>query len=144
MTLIQRTDIRAHRKDIWNLNSWRTIQWRELNTIWKLKIVGKYYVAVRAVSGKIGLGVPGGKNEGKTFKLAIANARKGMICIRKSFYREDNSGNKHTLPRPVRAKNGKLRASAYPAPCGTGIAHPMARGFFNLAGIEHCILKNSS
>ena len=108
------------------------------------KVRWKYYVAVGTVGGKIGLGVRCGKNKEKTFKLAVANAKKGMIRIPKSHYREDDSGNKHTLPRSVTGKYGKLRASADPAPRGTGIAHPLARVFFNLAGIEDCLLKINS
>ena len=108
------------------------------------KVRWKYYVAVGTVSGKIGLGVQCGKSKEKTFKLAVANAKRAMIRIPQSCSREDDSGNKQTLPRSVTGKYEKLRASADPAPRGTGIAHPMARVFFILAGIEDCILKINS
>ena len=84
-----------------------------------------------------------GGDKTKAFKRAVRNAKKSMITISRACYNDNDTGRQHTVPRPVIARHGSQRIEIDPAPRGSGIANPLARVFFSVAGIEDCAIRIS-
>ena len=103
----------------------------------------KCYVVVGTLDGKIGLGIRCSKDKTKAFQRATRSAKRNMITIAKGTYSRGDSGNHHTVQRPTIGRYGSQRIELDPAPRGTGIAHPMARAMFKVAGIDDCIIRSS-